>query len=341
MKKFVEYEDKRTVFNEVAARSGLPVTSVEKDFWVTWTLKELFNLPGWGDALTFKGGTSLSKGWKLIERFSEDIDVVIDKEKLGFGGEEAPDKAPSKKQVKKRIEGLKSAAQSCVKNDIQPLLESVIRSEMTEDINWKLYLDDLDPDKQTLLFEYPTVFPGEGNYVKQVVKIEMGARSDTAPAEQIKIQSIVEENVPALFSGTTIEIQTVSPKRTFWEKALLLHEERFRPEDRMIKAGMARHYYDVYQMVIKGVSTKAIDDITLFNQIVSHRKVYFKYGWVDYTTMIPSELCLIPSDDQMKYWAADYENMRDEMFYGEVPTFDEILKTVQQFQEELNKRSTQ
>jgi predicted nucleotidyltransferase component of viral defense system len=88
----------RVIYEEAGRRLGLSAGSVEKDLWVCWTLRALFRLPASGPQLTFKGGTSLSKGWNLIDRFSEDIDIVINREFLGFGGADDPQDAPSNKQ---------------------------------------------------------------------------------------------------------------------------------------------------------------------------------------------------------------------------------------------------
>ena len=137
---------------------GLDASSIEKDFWVCWTLRELFNLPESGTGLTFKGGTSLSKGWKLIERFSEDIDVVIDRDFLGFGGDHAPDRASSRKQTEARLENLRSECQKHVHKVLQPGLDLLFRQHLPAGLTWKLELDPADKDQQTLLFEYPSAF---------------------------------------------------------------------------------------------------------------------------------------------------------------------------------------
>jgi len=117
---------RRTVCEQAQDKLGLPPATIEKNFWVCWTLKKLFNLPEWGSQLTFKGGTSLSKGWALIERFSEDVDIVINRHALGFGGDMAPDCAPSKKQTRKRLDALKAASQDCVNKTLLPLLAEVM-----------------------------------------------------------------------------------------------------------------------------------------------------------------------------------------------------------------------
>jgi hypothetical protein len=297
----------------------------------------LFNLPEWGEQLTFKGGTSLSKGWKLIERFSEDIDIVIDRTALGFSGADAPDQAPSNKQTRKRLESLGDAARICVIEKIQPALYAAIESVMPANLTWSLEPDSEDPQAQSLLFKYPTAFPDHPEYLRQVVKIEMGARSDTDQAASVAIQPIIVEVFPDLLSDSTFNVRAVLPVRTFWEKAMLLHEESYKPaEKKRRKRGMARHYYDLFQLIQSGVAEKAASDAGLFERIANHRKVYFRYGWMDYSTLAPGQLRLIPRQDQMADWRSDYTGMQQEMFYGEVPSFDEVLKRVGEFQESFN-----
>ncbi|MCG6881539.1 MAG: nucleotidyl transferase AbiEii/AbiGii toxin family protein [Deltaproteobacteria bacterium] len=188
MTKFLSFSEarRRTVCEQAQDKLGLPPATIEKDFWVCWTLKKLFTLPEWGSRLTFKGGTSLSKGWALIERFSEDIDIVINRGALGFDGEMAPDRAPSKKQMGKRLKALKEASQQCVNERPLPLLEKTISHEMPSELSWRLHPDPDDPDGQTLLLAYPTAFADRTSYLEQVVKIELGARSDTEPTQDLE-----------------------------------------------------------------------------------------------------------------------------------------------------------
>ena len=167
-------ERRRLLCEEGQQRLGLTPASIEKDFWVCWTLRELFSLPQWGGHLTFKGGTSLSKGWRLISRFSEDIDVVIDREHLGFGGDTL-----SGKQQKRLV---KECSHRIVA-ELGPSLENRFREMLPDGMNWRLTPagEEEDSDQQTLLFHYPSVFTGSVGYVQPVVKIEMGARSETEP----------------------------------------------------------------------------------------------------------------------------------------------------------------
>jgi hypothetical protein len=341
MNKFPGFsEDRRRLYCEQAQEKfRLPPASIEKDFWVCWTLKELFGLAEWGNALTFKGGTSLSKGWALIERLSEDVDIVIDRHALGFGGEKAPDKAQSGKQIRKRLEALKEASRSCVNEKLLPLLHDAFSKSLTDSASWSLDPDPDDPDKQTLLFTYPSVFFDKLSYVRQTVKIEMGTRSDTEPTLDTNIHPYLADAFPGIFTEAVFSVKAVSPVRTFWEKAMLLHEETFRPPGRKRKARLARHYYDLWCLIKAGIGGKAADDIELFKRIAAHRQVYFSYNWVDYDTLRPGSIKLVPPDKHLPDWRADYNSMRQEMFFGEVPSFENIMQSIAEFQDGFNRKS--
>ena len=340
MKEFVALseERRRLVCTEAGAQLSLSEIAVEKDFWVCWTLRKLFGLPEWGGHLTFKGGTSLSKCWNLIERFSEDIDIVIDRDVLGFGGENDVEQAPTKKQTGKRLKALKAACRQCISDRIQPALTDVISSDLRETPEWTLKSDTGDPDGQTLLLSYPTAFPAQvAAYLPRTVKIEMGARSDIDPAELIGIRPYISAVFPDLLLEPDTDVRAVRPPRTFWEKAMLLHEETFRPEaNKKHRKGMARHYYDLYRLILAGIGEQSAQDLDLFHRVVEHRQVFFPYSWFDYSTLAIGQLRLVPAEADRPAWQADYEDMQREMFYGEVPTFEEILAVVGDFQTRLN-----
>ena len=281
-------ERRRTACTEMQSAMKLDAESVEKDFWVCWTLRELFALPGIGEHLTCKGGTSLSKAWKLIERFSEDIDLIVDKEVLGFGGDAAPDKAPSNKQRKARLEALMEACRHWVQGTLQPALAARI-TDTLGDSGWKLEVDPNVHDGQCLLFHYPSAFSsGSAGYVRPVVKIELGARSDDWPHEDRPIQPYLVERFPQIMPEGPFHVRVLAAERTFWEKACLLHEETFRPADKPRKLRMARHYYDLWCLLRAGVGERALADTALFQRVAEHREIFFRYSWVDYSTHNPA-----------------------------------------------------
>lgn len=319
-------EDQRAYCEEAAAKRGLPAASIEKDFWVCWTLRELVNLPEWGENLSFKGGTSLSKGWQIIERFSEDIDLVIDRRWLGFTDEE-----PGSKKLTR----LQDECQRKIQDELLPLLTEKFEEKLS--IGWKLRpAEPSEGDAQTLIFEYPGVMQGEINYLRRFVKIELGARSDTEPSDMRPIRPFLNEVFPEILGNEEFYVRTVAPKRTFWEKALLLHEENSRPE-RPIRDRLSRHYYDLWSMSEKGIAEEAIADLELFQRVVDHRKIFFKIGSVDYETMVQGRLKICPPTERRGPWAKDYDDMQAEMFYGEPPSFDQVLARIAEIEAKFNR----
>ena len=321
---------------ELQDEMHLHAQSVEKDLWVCWTLRELFSLPGVGEHLTFKGGTSLSKAWKLIRRFSEDIDLIVDKEALGFGGDAAPDKAASKKQRKARLEALMAASRQWVQGTLQPALATRIATALGDDAACKLEVDPDMPDGQCLLLHYPSAFENEAGYIKPVVKIELGARSDDWPNSECPIQPYLAERFPQLMPEGPFSVRVLAAERTFWEKACLLHEETFRPHDKPRKLRMARHYYDLWCLLRAGVGERALANTALFQRVAEHREIFFRYAWVDYSTHKPGTFRLSPPSDHLANWRSDYQAMLGPMFFGEVPNFDEIMKAVSEFEKTFN-----
>ena len=338
MKTFLQLppERRRLAFVQVDESMGLQSFSVEKDFWVCWTLRELFTLPGVGEHLTFKGGTSLSKAWKLIKRFSEDIDLIVDKEVLGFDGEAAPERAPSNKQRRARLDSLMEGCRQWVQGTLQPALAARITDALGPD-GWKLEVDPDMPDGQCLLFHYPSVFPANAaGYVPPQVKIELGARSDDWPQVEKSIEPYVLEHFPAFDAEGSFPVRVLAAERTFWEKACLLHEETFRPADKPRKLRMARHYYDLWCLLQAGVGERALADKALFERVAEHREVFFRYSWVDYSTHKPGTFRLTPPADHLANWRDDYREMLGPMFFGETPSFEDLITAAAEFERIFN-----
>ena len=326
-------------FEQAAAKQGWRPGSVEKDFWVCVMLREVFAERTYGEHLTFKGGTSLSKAWGLIDRFSEDIDLTLDRDALGFGGERAPEATTGKNERERRLDALKRACRDAIHGTIEPALRARLRSLLPGE-SWSLTADSEDPDDQTLLFAYPrTAQPGAlgaAAYVQPVVKIEFGARSDPRPVGLRPVTSVVAEEFPALFAAPSSAVRALLPERTFWEKVLLLHEERQRPVEKQRKPRMARHFHDVWRLIGAGTADKALADTGLFDQVVEHRKVYFRQNWVDYARMKRGTVEMTPLPEQLDAWRADYTAMQGDMFLEPPPSFDAVLAEIASFQARCN-----
>ncbi len=328
-------ERQRVVYEEAGRHLGLSAGSVEKDLWVCWTLRALFRLPVSGPHLTFKGGTSLSKGWKLIDRFSEDIDIVIDRDFLGFGAAEAPEDASSNRQRMTRLEALMGAAQSHIRDVLGPALELEIRQLLPPNAAWTLEADGDDPDAQTLLFHYPSAM-GATAYVRPVVKIELGARSDTEPSATPEIAPYLADVLPDEVPGSQFSVHAVAPERTFWEKVALLHEETYREGSAAPKARLARHYYDLWCLITRGTAERAVRNKDLFDRVAAHRAVFFRRSRDARASFAPGSLRIGPAADRLAQWRRDYDAMRESMFFGEAPEFSDILAAVGRFEEDFN-----
>lgn len=326
--------DQRLAIEQTAARNGWAPSSVEKDFWVCWVLQQLFSIPALAPHLTFKGGTSLSKAWGLIDRFSEDIDLTIGRNALGFDGINSPEQAPSAKQRSKRLKALKAACSAYVRDSLLPQLREEFTSRLGR-AGWTLQMDPDDPDGQTLLFAYPSHFQQQSGYMRSVVKMEFGARSDPWPASERTVRPVIADYFPQAVEGSDTIVHALAPERTFWEKAMLLHEETYRPADKLRRPRMARHYYDLYRLIEHGVGQRAANDKALFDQVAAHREVFFPQTWVDYTALKAGILRLLPLPEQEPGWRSDYTAMLGEMFSSTPPEFDVVLAVIRVFEAKL------
>ncbi|MGO9584670.1 MAG: nucleotidyl transferase AbiEii/AbiGii toxin family protein [Limisphaerales bacterium] len=326
------------LFESAALKTGMDAVILEKDFWVCWTLKELFRLPTIGEHLIFKGGTSLSKVFKIIERFSEDIDVSIDRTFLGFGGANEPEAGASNKEKQRRIEALKSACQQKIASELLPTLEAAIKSKVRHDDKWSLRSDDEDPDKQTLLFDYPTSFPPDATgYIRRAVKIEMGARADHWPCETKTVTPYVAEQFPKGFQEASYAVKVLAVERTFWEKATILHAEFHRPADKAIPERFSRHYGDFYELIHKGVSKSATTKLDLLARVAEHKNLFFKSSWARYGEAVKGTLRVAPPEHRLKGLRDDYAKMQ-QMFFGEQPNFDKIIALLKQWESDFNNK---
>lgn len=330
-------EERRIYFEGTATALNMQHEIVEKDFWVCWTLKELFRLPVIGDHLIFKGGTSLSKVFKVIERFSEDIDVSIDRAYLGFGGTNEPEEGSSNKEKQRRIEALKTACQQKITTELLPALEVAIKAKLPRHQKWSLRMDDEDPDRQTLLFEYPTSFElGATGYIRWNVKIEMGARADHWPNETKSITPYVAEQYPKGFKEPGCAVKVLSVERTFWEKATILHAEYHRPLEKPMPGRFSRHYSDFYELIRKGVANRAVEQLELLNRVAQHKNLFFKTSWARFGEATKGSLRIAPPEHRLKALREDYAKMQ-QMFFNMAPEFDPMIQSLKEWETKFNR----
>lgn len=265
-------EERQLFFQEASAELNIPFEIIEKDFWVVWTLDRLFNLEELKSHLTFKGGTSLSKVYGLIERFSEDIDVSIEKDFLGFGTpENDPDKAPSNKKQRAALENLSKACSKYVQNEMATALRKSFAEKLKTSEGWKILSDS--NDSQALIFEYPNITPS-GGYIHQAVKIEMGARSEHWPVSEHQIESLSKKALKEKITENKTTIRVLNAERTFWEKATLLHQYAHLPNEKPLPPRISRHLYDFYQLINSPIKEKALSvfSLTFWDRVISQSR---------------------------------------------------------------------
>ena len=328
-------QERKLYFEAAADNSGLEEHIIEKDFWVCWTLKRLFTTPTLNDHLIFKGGTSLSKVFKVIERFSEDIDVSLSKELLGFTGNSDPEHASSSKQRIKRLEELSQACSTFVKNRLQEELNKSIEDALREQAGWNIEVDTEDKDGQTLLFHYPSITRSQTNYVRPIVRLEFGARSDHWPAHVCTVSPYLSEYVPQALQIPDISVKTLDATRTFWEKATILHSFAHYPEGKIPAKRQSRHYYDFCKLLRSKHKDQAVNDLPLLARVVEHKSIYFRAAWAKYENAKKGTLKVIPTlaiHDALQH---DYEQMQ-EMFFQAPPSWKEIIGELRHFETEFN-----
>lgn len=335
--------DRAALFGETGAARGVANTIIEKDFWVCWTLKRLFDLPeGAAASLVFKGGTSLSKAFGIIRRFSEDIDLSFDRADLGYTGDRNPEQEGlSRKKAGKLVDDLVADVEKHIAEKLLPALRAAIAQQLGEPKNdeWSLSIDADDP--QTLNFHYPPALP-EGDYqgmayITPRVKLELGARGDPWPAEDRDIRPYAAEDFPGFFEQPDTTVTVLSARRTFWEKATALHAEVHRPADSPTPQYFSRHYYDLAMLLDSEEGKAAALDLELLATVAKHKATFFRSGWASYDTARPGTLRLIPNQERLKDLRADYRAMAPMMFDDTPLSFDAILSAIEKFQQSVNK----
>lgn len=325
-------EQRDEAFQEAAAQLGMSNSIIEKDFWVCWSLKQLFALPSFGDHMIFKGGTSLSKAYDVIYRFSEDVDLSLDRAQLGFAGDRDPENPDlSGKKQKQLLQELQDAAEAEASGPLLAEIQAAFDASL--DQGFSLTVDP--SDAQTLLFAYPSLSDGADGYVKPVVRFEFGARGVHLPAEVLEISPYVHQAFPDLLVSGEVDVKVLGVERTFWEKATILHMLYHQDPAKPLADRMSRHYYDMARLIGHEAKGRAVDSLELLEQVAHHKSVFFKAAWANYEDAKPGSLRLMPNAELTAALRRDYSGMR-EMIIGDTPGFDDILGAIEAFEGEIN-----
>jgi hypothetical protein len=324
MKLFTELSknERIEIFRETAARRGMSEAVVEKDYWVCFVLERLFSDEALSQSLLFKGGTSLSKVFGLIERFSEDIDLIVDWRKVT---EEDPLAKRSKSQQEQFNRKLQELGQVYVRDVILPQLQNVLKDVVDVSIS---------EDPNVVDVAFPASFLEQ--YIRPLVKLEIGPLAIWVPNAEFEISAYVNEEFPKLFRNKTFSVRAIRAERTFWEKVTILHHEAGRPMNSHQPLRYSRHYYDLFCLSNSGVKQKALSDLELLKSVVYSKEQFYPRGWARYDLAKPGTMRLVPSEHHMKSLKEDYKEMRV-MIFGDLPDFDEIMTRIEALQMEINK----
>ncbi|MEO6721932.1 MAG: nucleotidyl transferase AbiEii/AbiGii toxin family protein [Ferruginibacter sp.] len=315
------------ILNQASNNTGLPAIAIEKDWWVTVALRASFAL-GYSQHIVFKGGTSLSKGWNLIERFSEDIDLAIDRKFFGFEGD------ISKSQIKNlRKKSCKFISTTFLEDLAQQFTEWAVIDECKLNAQ---PINDSDKDPQVIEIHYNSVFD-KSDYLPQRVLIEVSSRSLMEPSDNREINSILSAAFPnQAFATEAFSISTVLPQRTFLEKIFLLYEEFSQDTTKIRSDRLSRHLYDLEKLMDTEHGKAATADTELYKGIVIHREKFNPLRGLDYSDHIPSRIKIIPPDTVIKEWEKDYQTMTENMIYGEPLKFSPLINRIIELQKRIN-----
>jgi Nucleotidyl transferase AbiEii toxin, Type IV TA system len=327
-------EARAEIFAETADRKGLAEAIVEKDFWVCWTLKQLFSIEALAGRLLFKGGTSLSKIFHAINRFSEDIDLAVDYAALGFTGSRDPrQEGISRSKRANILDEMMTACQRYIGGEFLDAFKARCEEVLGTGDDWSLTVDPQDPN--IIRFRYPTASAKALAYVNPQVVLELGTHAEFVPHDEFTIRSFVAEEFPKLMKDGDVHVVALLAKRTFWEKVTILHAEFHRPADKALPDRYSRHYYDVAMLAQGPIRAEALADLALLDQVVIHKQTFYPSGWAHYAAAHPGSLRLLPAPERIGALERDYRNM-GVMLFGAPPPFAAIMETLKALEEEIN-----
>lgn len=325
-------EERQVMLQQTAIKEQLPQPAIEKDWWVTVVLKALFMTDA-APALLFKGGTSLSKGWHLIERLSEDVDLALDRSFFDINGTNKSQRDKLRKKARKYILEVLSPQLD------EKLKELGVSAYRIENVTTKQDGSHIDSDKDPSCLQvwYEPVCKEQISYIPPRIKVEISCLSMLEPNEVKKIRSLISNHYPEEDNGTNCAIRTVVPTRTFLEKAFLLNEEFQKDNPRHMR--MSRHLYDLERLMDTEYGAAALKDKNLYDEIVKHRETYNVLKYVNYRKHSPEQIDFVPPEAVIADWNRDYNNMLESFIYGKALSFEKLIERMVVLRERFRKLS--
>ena len=315
-------KERSELFAETASKMGTTNAIAEKDFWVVWVLAKVFADDRLNKILMFKGGTSLSKVFDLIGRFSEDVDLILD---WTLVSEEDPNVARTNSKQNKFNKLVNESAKAYIENTLLPILSEILSPVCQCKID--------DKDAFSINIKYPSVF--DDAYLRPEILLEIGPLASWLPSEEYEVQSFTAKYFPKLFSIPKCKVNTIVAKRTFWEKATILHHESNRPEASEMPPRYSRHYYDLATMAKSAVKDEALNNLELLENVVEFKKKFYPRGWAKYDNAKPGTLRLLPPAHRLAKLKKDYAAM-SHMIFDKYLEFDEIIEVLAKLEVEIN-----
>ena len=323
-------EERQLIISKTADHMDVSEVVIEKDLWVCWLLEQLFTLP---IQMVFKGGTSLSKVFHIIKRFSEDCDIKIDYR--DFAEKEIDLEKTSRSQLKKISEQLKGQLKHYVHDTVLPLLAEKLENQFP-DQEFEIILSE---DGETLEFYYPSIMTDSIVYLRDHVLVEFGIRNSTEPCEKHQILPYLMSSIGSDIQVPKPLINTLSPIRTLWEKVTLIHVECHRERLHQTPERLSRHWYDLYMLNHSHIGVEALDRLDILDSVLEYKRAFFNASYANYDDCQKGKLRLIPSSENQEALAKDYAHMIDaDMFYQTPPSFSEIIVSLKNLEFKINQK---
>lgn len=328
--------DRRAAFADAALTLRTEAVILEKDFWVSWLLGVLFTLPEVAPHLVFKGGTSLSKVFGVIDRFSEDIDLCLVPEFVGADAA-AFEALTSRGKRDAAVTEMQAQCSAKTQTVLMPALEAAIESALGQPAEggWLRFEVDADAKSPIVYFAYPSAQGSGFDYLRREVKLELGTLTDQQPTGRYAVRPLLADVFPQLFNGWACTVTALELERTFWEKATILHAEFHRPQGSPTPTRYARHYFDMAKLLAHPVAAQFLADRAQCQRVVDWKSRVFARGWARYDLARHGTFRLTPARQRQADLAQDYATMRP-MFMSEPPPFASLLAQLAEAEQRLN-----
>ncbi|MBE0513418.1 nucleotidyl transferase AbiEii/AbiGii toxin family protein [Sulfurimonas sp.] len=316
-------ENRKQLFSATARKMNTTSAIIEKDFWVVWVLDKIFFDERLNKILMFKGGTSLSKVFDLIGRFSEDIDLILDWREVTK--EDPKEERDSKTKQVKFNEQVNEDAKAYIKDVLLPIISEIVFPQCVCTID--------KSEAFNINVKYPATF--DDLYLRPQILLEIGPLASWLPYDSFEIVPYAAQHFSKVFERPKCSVNAIVAKRTFWEKTTILHQEAHRVQEKPLPSRYSRHYYDLAVMAKSTVKDEAIKDLELLKNVVEFKKKFYPSAWAKFDDATPGSLKLLPPNFRVEELRKDY-NAMEHMIFNKYLTFEEIMLILKALEDDIN-----